>query len=90
MTGLSPEMQMQCHRVSQKACDTIFGLLMERWKMPDVKTNILPLTDIIHRLDCFINQDDVGTIFPENFFTSIKYHLMQYADRDEPIEGPDR
>jgi hypothetical protein len=30
MSDLSPEMQEQCHRVSQKACDTIFGLLMER------------------------------------------------------------
>ena len=34
MSDLSPEMQGQCHRVAQKACDTIFGLLMERWKMP--------------------------------------------------------
>jgi len=58
--------------------------------MSESKTTILPLTDILHRLDCFINQDDVGTIFPENFFISIKYHLMRYADFDEPIEGPDR
>ena len=58
--------------------------------MTESKTMILPLTDILHRLDCFINQDNVGTIFPENFFTSVKYHLQQYADRDEPIEVPDR
>lgn len=33
MTNLSPEMQMQCHKVSQKACDTIFNLLKERYQM---------------------------------------------------------
>ena len=38
MTDLSPAMQMQCHRVSQKACDTIFGLLTDGWKMQESKT----------------------------------------------------
>jgi hypothetical protein len=42
---------------------------------------ILPLNDIQKRLDSFINHDNVGTIFPENFFTSVQYHLslLQHA-----------
>ena len=32
---LSPKMQMQCHRVSQKACDTVFKLIYEMFKTED-------------------------------------------------------
>lgn len=43
--------------------------------MEESKTTILPIEDVCHRLDCFINQNNVGTIFPENFFTSIRHYL---------------
>ena len=32
---LSPQMQMQCHRVAQKACDAIFQLLFEKYRIND-------------------------------------------------------
>jgi hypothetical protein len=30
---LSDKMQMQCHRVSQKACDLIYGLLFDEYRV---------------------------------------------------------
>lgn len=37
MSDLSPEMQWQCHRVAQKACDTIFYLIHEMFKVEKPK-----------------------------------------------------
>ena len=33
--GLSPEMQDQCRRVSQQACDTIFKLIREKYEVKE-------------------------------------------------------
>ena len=45
--------------------------------MTDTKTQttILNREDCIKRLDSFIEHNDVGTIFPENFFTSLRHHI---------------
>jgi hypothetical protein len=34
-TDLSPEMQDQCRRVSQQACDTIFKLIREKYEVKE-------------------------------------------------------
>lgn len=49
------------------------------------KTTVLPLEDVLHCLDCFINQDSVGTIFPENFFTSLRVHLGEIELRRKQV-----
>lgn len=40
-------------------------------------TAILSLDDVKERLENFIEHNDIGTIFPENFFTSVLYHLNE-------------
>lgn len=37
---------------------------------------LLTKADILNRLNSFIDNNEVGTIFPENFFTSIRLHLI--------------
>lgn len=50
-------------------------------QMPKPETTILSVDDILKRLDSFIEHNDVGTIFPENFFISIK-HWFEIAGPD--------
>lgn len=67
MSDLSPEMQWQCHRVSQKACDTIFGLLMDRWKMPN-KTDAVKKPSprqMVEWLESYFDCDDIHNNCPE-------------------------
>lgn len=46
---------------------------------------ILSLDDIKGRLESFIDHNDVGTIFPENFFTSVLYHLENEYKRGHKV-----
>lgn len=41
------------------------------------KTTIMPIEDVLHRLNCFIEQDNIGTIFPDNFFISIRHYIKK-------------
>ena len=55
--------------------------------MSNPETTILPIEDILKRLDSFIENNSVGTIFPENFFTSIRHHLMKPIQEGAEIYG---
>lgn len=46
-----------------------------------VTTEPLPLSDILTRIDSFIEHNEMVTIFPENFFTSIRHHLTLKIDQ---------